>query len=94
MTIDDLAAGLMDVLPKYGVCLSINHNDHKGTHCSVEDHLGWCQATDDGFLSPEDRAACIATNELWEIQWYPATPIGFCKAYGSTLANALRAAQG
>jgi hypothetical protein len=31
----------------------------------------------------------IATDELWTMQWYPETPVGFCVLHASTLAALL-----
>jgi hypothetical protein len=45
-------------------------------------------------ISPEDMQKCIDTDDVWELQWYPDTPIGFHKVHGSSLelvmAEALR----
>lgn len=96
-------ASLLSALPKYDVCLTINHNDHKSVYATVLQYLthmsigyGGTNGADpysaDEWVSREDFDVSVATGELWSIQWYPSTPVGFGKVYGSTLANALRKA--
>jgi hypothetical protein len=29
---------------------------------------------------------------VWEVQWYPVTPVGFCRVYAATFARALEIA--
>lgn len=35
----------------------------------------------------------IDTNEVWELQWYPDTPIGSYKVIGATLESVLKKAK-
>jgi len=51
----------------------------------------------DGFdesewISRDDFKEAVAHDSLWEIQWYPNSPVGFCTAYGSTFENAMMCA--
>ena len=43
-------------------------------------------------MSREDFVAAIANDSIWEVHWYPSSPNWYCVAYGSTLENALIAA--
>ena len=74
-------------LPKHKASLSMTHNDHKDYYLTVADLLKENHPSIDAeyFVSDEDMQKCIDTDELWEIQWYPNTPIGFYKVCGSTL---------
>lgn len=87
---------MLDRLPKYDVSLHITHNQHKSYYESAADYLRSHRAGDgfdpDEWLSRADFEEAIAQGSIWEIQWYPNTPVGFCIAYGSTLENALQAA--
>ena len=81
--------------PKHDAALYLTHNDHKSVYETVKkmiesDH----PAVDkDYFVSDEDMQKCIDTNELWELQWYPHTPVGFIKVCGSTLEIVLNEAK-
>jgi len=72
--------------------MHITHNDHTTSYQTVAESLAegfeWGPKPDD-FESPEHMQRCIDTNELWEIQWYPDTPVGFCKVYGPTFEETL-----
>lgn len=89
---------MLERLPEYKVSLHITHNQHKSYYESAEKYLhrsdmGWKGGFDpDEWISREDFDAAIANDSIWEIQWYPNTPVGFCLVYGSTLDNALLAA--
>jgi hypothetical protein len=39
--------------------------------------------------SEEELAKSIATGEVWEIQWYPDTPVGFYRVCAATFEAAL-----
>lgn len=36
------------------------------------------------WASDEEREKAIATNEIWELHWYPDTPVGFCSVFASS----------
>ena len=80
-------------LPKHKAGLYITHNQHKDYYETVEQHvLEYISMDKDDFVSPEDYQKCIDTDELWELQWYPETPVGFHKVCGSTLEVVLQKA--
>lgn len=71
--------------------LSINFNEHAGVYESAED---WLKDNEVDWVSPEERQKAIDTDSIWSCQWYPITPIGFCKLAASdfnTLMNAVLA---
>lgn len=83
-------------LPKH-ICATILHNPHAGNYEPVatwleynanptDDALCWCDITD------ADRAEILRTGELWTIQWYPDTPVGFCAVGAATFERALERA--
>jgi len=76
--------------PEHKCGLYLTHNAHRDVYETVQDY---CSDAED-FVSLEDRQKCIDTDECWELQWYPDTPIGFLRVLGSTLelvmAEALR----
>lgn len=80
-------------LPAHKCELTITHNTHKSGYETVaqwikrqgtqfdDHHLQWSSET--------AKDACIATDELWEIQWFPHTPGGSYVVYGPTLKEIL-----
>jgi hypothetical protein len=73
----------LDWLPKHAAALYITHNDHKSVYESIEghyDHLDNCE-----WVSPEERLKAIEMDSVWELQWYPDTPIGSYKVAASSL---------
>jgi hypothetical protein len=76
-----------DWWPEHKCSLTICHNPHKDVYETVVQYEG----EDPVWASAEDRAQAIATNELWEMQWYPETPAGFVRVYAATYEG-LRAA--
>lgn len=74
-------------LPK-GISHTIFHNEHRCSCMSVEEYLQFVEAD----ISDEDRAECIHTGEVWELVWYPETPVGHYRVIGPTLEKVLVAA--
>ena len=66
-------------LPRHEVSLTLTHNNHKNYYMTVAqaieaDDLGYRK---DSWVSPEQRAKAIETNECWSLQWYPSSPVSF-----------------
>lgn len=80
-------------LPAHKCSLHLTHNQHLAYYSTVE-HEDATEQLD--WVSEEQRKLAIARNEMWEIQWYPETPIGFhklCAAELGPLLEALRERQ-
>lgn len=91
MTESELAEALLDMLPPHACGFYLTHNEHRDYYESVEQ---WDELRGNGdWVSEEERAKAIAADELWEIQWYPSTPIGFFRVLGSSLTAVLAAAR-
>lgn len=73
--------------------LSIEHNQHKNSYSKIEEYLLEEPMERIKELSDEEFKICVSTNELWEIQWYPITPIGFHYVCGPTLESCLEKIQ-
>ena len=74
---------LLSTLPKH-VGLSIHHNEHKVVLREMPEYLeihGW-----EGDASAED---CIKHDEIWEVSWYPRTPLSYVVVIAPTLPKAL-----
>lgn len=80
------------LLPKHKAGLYMNHNPHTTIYSTVNQYLeGYELKNPENWLSSEDMQKAIDTNELWRIQWYADTPVGFFVVLGSTLASAFAA---
>jgi hypothetical protein len=77
--------------PKHKASMVITHNDHTTNYQSVEEYLNDYFFNRD--VSEEIKKACIEAGEVWELQWYPETPIGFHVVVGPTLDSCIEQAQ-
>lgn len=72
------------------VNMSIEHQPHAPSYTSVEKYLSEDWSPD---ITDEDKAECIRTGQLWVIQWYPNTPVGFNCVGAPTLERAIQIAR-
>lgn len=75
-------------LPKHNCGLTLEHNVHK----SLYEHASDCweiSRGEDVWESQEAKDKAILTDEVWTLQWYPDTPIGFFKIAAPTLEELL-----
>jgi hypothetical protein len=87
---EEVVGVLSSILPEHKGELSITHNRHKSNYETVEECLSWGEGvSDDEFATPTTKQKMIDTNEMWECQWYPDTPVGFCRVFASTLEELL-----
>lgn len=79
-------------MPKHDCGLHLTHNQHKDYYETVEKYFEnpWMERSD---VSEEEKQRMIDTNEIWELQWYPDTPVGFYKVIGATLEEVLTKAK-
>lgn len=81
-------------LPAHKGSLYLTHNDHKSAYQSA---LEWCEDLNAESLatwqSEEHKQRAIATDEIWTLQWYPDTPIGFFSVAAPTLDELLAFAE-
>lgn len=80
--------------PKHAGPMFLSHNEHKLYHSTVahecaEERHGY---EDDCWVSEEEKAAAIRTNECWRLQWYPFTPVSCEIVTGHSLDAVLKAA--
>ena len=62
----------MDWLPKHECGLYLEHNAHKDVYETVEEYY-----KREYFISEDEYQKAIATDNVWNLHWYPETPIGF-----------------
>jgi len=68
---------IKSILPRHKCELIITHNPHASYYQNAAEYLNERDFDACEFATPDSRAAIVASNELWECQWYPDTPIGF-----------------
>ncbi len=67
--------------------LSLRHNEHKACYQTVAEY---CEEFDrDDWVSEHQRLKAMGTDEIWELQWYPDTPVGFCLRLAADLESLL-----
>lgn len=74
-------------LPEHKCGLYLQHNEHRDLYETAADYI----ADNDRFQwkDEESKQRAIDTNEIWTLQWYPETPVGFCAAAAPTLEELL-----
>jgi len=78
---DEFAAAL----PPHAVSCLIHHNPHRELYQSVEQYT----EDADAWVSEDERQRSIDTDELWELRWYPDTPVSFHRRHASTLQSVM-----
>ncbi len=76
-------------LPKHACGLYLTHNEHKDYYETLETWLDGRAETAPPFASDEARAKAMATDDVWVLQWYPRTPVGFNLIAAPTLEELL-----
>ena len=100
MSADEIARGLVAMLPKHAAGLTIERNPGRVAYESVAQWLisATAYSGEPSWSSPEARVRAIETDDVWVMQWYPATPVGFhliaAPTLGELLVFAAREAQG
>lgn len=78
--------------PEHKCGLFLTHNEHRDYYEKLEQFLVDHDLLDD-FASPEALQRAIDTDECWVLQWYPNTPVGFCRVAAPTLDEVLTMAE-
>ncbi|MCK9556272.1 hypothetical protein M0R36_10775 [bacterium] len=77
------------ILPKHECSLTLTHNIHKDYYRSAKEHIEEMESVElwdlDDWVSPEERRKAMDTNEIWQLDWYPDTPVGYNKIMASSL---------
>ncbi len=81
-------------LPPHKCGLYLSHNEHRDMYQSLAEFLADMESlrSELDWATETSKERCIATNELWQLQWYPDTPIGSYCIFGATLDEVLAAA--
>lgn len=87
------APAVYTFLPIHEASLSITHNPNRDYYLTVRQFVEqecdrWGEDTWQ-WQSDEAKQRAIDTNELWEMHWYPLTPISFYKIAAPSLSELL-----
>jgi len=63
--------------PEHKCGLYLTHNAHKDVYLTAEEWLNDQGGGHVDWLDEAERQKAIETDEVWSLQWYPDTPIGF-----------------
>lgn len=74
-------------LPGHKASLHLTHNQQRAYYQTVDEYLQTFGDCPPSFQSDADRVECNDRNELWELQWYPETPIGSYSIAAPSLAK-------
>lgn len=62
-------------LPPHDAALHLSHNRHKSYYKTVKDAIDYGTYDEHDFVNLEQLKLAIATDECWELTWYPKTPV-------------------
>lgn len=65
------------MFPAHKGALFLTHNEHKNEYATVGQWLNEQGDELADFPDESERQKAIVTDELWMLQWYPDTPVGF-----------------
>jgi hypothetical protein len=77
---------LVECFPAHKCSLTIEHNGYRDYYETIADAV---EELEGYWVSPEERERALSTGEVWTIQWYPDTPVGFHRVAASTLTAAI-----
>lgn len=75
--------------PKHDCGLYLEHNKYKDYYEPIDKAV---ESESGDWISYEEQQKATETGEIWTLQWYPDTPIGFCRMAASSLNALLEAA--
>lgn len=78
--------------PKH-INLELQHNEHAVLYETAQQWLESRGEHIPTFESDEEKARAIETNEIWMLQWYPDTPVGFHWIAAASLEALLKFAE-
>lgn len=70
-------------LPLHKCGLYLTHNEHRDLYQTALDYIK--KRSLDQWENQEAKDIAIKTNEIWQLQWYPDTPIGSIVVQAPTL---------
>ena len=88
------AAELVEAfLPPHKGGLILSHNPHKIVRETIEKYeVGISDDEEPNWVSTRERDKALKTDTMWELHWYPETPISFRVLYACSLTALLERA--
>ena len=82
---------LLSRLPRHAASLHLTHNQHRAYYRTVaqEDDEAAERGQAWSWVSDAQRAKARETDDVWELHWYPDTPIGSFCIYAADLTALL-----
>ena len=82
---------LLSLLPRHACSLQITHNQHLDYYETVQQRLDDLNAREcpPCWESDDEKQKAIDAGELWELHWYPDTPVGFYQICAASLGSLL-----
>ncbi|MCJ2015534.1 hypothetical protein [Methylobacterium sp. J-076] len=71
--------------PKHDASLHLTHNQHKAYYETVLEAIETGTYPETAWVSLAQREKALATVEVWELQWYPRTPVSFHRLLAADL---------
>jgi hypothetical protein len=90
MNLQEIEAQLLSLMHGKFSSLSLSFNNHASNYCDVQTYMD----NYDGYrlvdwVNAEEKSKAIATNSVWELHWYPNSPVGFNVTGASSLTALL-----
>jgi hypothetical protein len=78
MTVEELEIALLGLLKGQHSNLTISYNDENGpNYMTVREYVEQGMSDQQEWLSEAERQRAMELNQMWTLQWYPNTPVGF-----------------
>ena len=81
-----------ELFPPHKCGLYLEHNVYRDYYDSIDKAVADEDETGD-WTSPEERSLALSSGDIWTLQWYPDTPVGFNRVAASSLKAVLDAAK-
>ena len=75
-------------LPEHKCGLYLEHNSYRDYYTPLTTAV---EEEGEHWISEDERAKALESGEIWTLQWYPNTPIGFYRVVGSSLESVIEA---
>jgi hypothetical protein len=82
---------IAEIFPHHACGLYLEHNSYKDVYDSIQDAVERKDAEE--WTSLDEKQKAMDTEEIWTLQWYPNTPVGFYRISASSLDALLLAAK-
>lgn len=79
--------------PEHKCGMYITHNRHRDYYETVQEAIEYETYDRTDFINEAEITECIAKDQVWELQWFPRTPVGSYTVCASTLERALEIAK-